>query len=192
MPDKDSLFEANSRNKIINSREKSQYMVEFQSFSRIHYEFVICFAKSIWIHHPFREISMNSQKAIRKFTICFVNLKQFNFLFRDSTLYWLSFPRIHYLFTIFFSNSQWIHYLFRDYANHQLSFSPIHYLYRLFTNNFRGFGLNQPSVSRIHFEITIDFANSISICLLYSDSITYFDLFTYNVIMTACLRNKKW
>ena len=51
--------------------------------------------------------------------------------------------------------------------------------------------MNQPSVSRIHFEITIDFANSISICLLYSDSITYFDLFTYNVIMTACLRNKK-
>jgi len=106
----------------------------------------------------FREVSFNSPSTSKSYCEFTIN-----------PLYIL---QIHNEFTICFEILLFINNLFREFT---ICIANSLYI----NNHFRGFGLNQLSVSGIHFEFTIDFANSISIFPLYSDSITNFDSFTW-------------
>jgi len=105
----------------------------------------------------FREVSFNSPST--SISYC------------EFTINPLLILQIHNEFTICFEILLFINNLFREFT---ICIANSLYI----NNHFRGFGLNQLSVSGIHFEFTIDFANSISIFPLYSDSITNFDSFT--------------
>jgi len=73
---------------ITNSQTCSQNRFEFILSSRIHYQFTIFFADSLWIH--FESL------------ICFANALSIHHLFREWTLNLLSSSRIHYQLTLCF------------------------------------------------------------------------------------------
>ena len=84
----------------------------------------------------------------------------------------LSISRIHYEFTVCFGNSFLINYSFREFTIDLLSFleftlNPISvsWVRHLFREN----AMNSLSLSRIHYELTIHFANSPWIHCLYRE-----------------------
>ena len=112
----------------------------------------------------------------RNFREIFMNSQQINFLFRDSTLNWLSFSRICYLFlemdldklslsrihytsAVFFANSLWIHHLLWEVTMNSLSVLRIHLTSKIFFSNSAWVNyllceltLNSLSVSRFEFQ----------------------------------------
>ena len=162
--------------------------------------FTIYITNSLWIHYLFREFTLNTLSFSRIYYL-FLESAWINYLYRELTMNSLSVSRIHYTSTVFFRevsfNSPSTSISYCEFTINPLLILQIHNefticfeillfinnLFREFTicianslyinNHFRGFGLNQLSVSGIHFEFTIDFANSTSIFPLYSDSITY-------------------
>ena len=150
------------------------------SLSRIHYQSINFFAKSLFIHYHFREFTMASlinrvltlnllflSRIHYGFFIFIANSLSIHYLFGKFTMYqyfWRTFFEFIFSFAnslgihYFFANSLWIYYLFRE-------FTIVPLIDRVFT-------LNLLSRSRIHYgfinlsridpEFTIFFANSLS------------------------------
>ena len=141
---------------------KSRVYYEFTIFSRIHPEFTIYFATQLWIHSLFNKSSIYSANIIWN-----------NYIFAD----WLCIP---YLFHKFTMNSVSISrffleicYLFFEFTWNQISISRIRYLSRQNT-------MNSLSISRFHYDFTIYIADSLireytmnSLCIFYSSRIHY-------------------
>ena len=151
--------------------------------SMFHYEFTICFAYFLWIHHLLRDFTMNLLyiSGIHfEYTICFAYFLWIHHL----TINLLSFSRNHCEFTFFFENPLLMKYLFRDISLNSLFVWVIHYriavcfLNSLYIKNHsRGFGLNQLFFPRINSEFIVYVANPIWICPLVSESFTNNDSF---------------
>ena len=109
------------------------------------------------------EVTMNSPPISRfhfsfifgfaNLRIYFVKIPWMPFLFRESTINFIFFPRIHYELTIFFANSPRIHYLFREFSIYFANILWFHYFFR------------------INYELTIFFANSLWIRSLLHESV---------------------
>ena len=98
----------------------------------------------------FRKITMNSLSAswfFFQFTICFLNSPWIHFLFCGTTM-----------------NSLWNHY---ETTRNSSSFSRIHYL-------FREFPMNSQFATRFLLGLTIFFANSLSVTLIYHRSTIFY------------------
>ena len=103
---------------------------------------IFCFANRLLIHHRFAKFTMNP----------------------------LLFSRTHYKSTAYFANLLWIHHLFPEFTMDPLFFThclwyqcfanslSINHLFRELTVNSLSFS---PSFSRIHYEFTIYFRNSL-------------------------------
>ena len=126
--------------------------INSQFYSRIHYEFIIFFFNSFWIQYKFTIFT----RIYYEFTIFFANPLWFHNLFREFVMNSLSLPRIYYDFTIltqthyefsFFSwicyeltilraKTPWIHNLHREFRMNPLYFSRINYEFtRFFANS---------------------------------------------------------
>ena len=158
------------------------------SVSRIHLGSTILFAKSLWIHYLFHELSMNFLSAPRflfESTFFFANSLSFTRIHLESFLL----PRSRDKFTIFFAISLWIHYLFRqltknllwiyyllrDFTKNLSSFSRILYLFREFFMNSLS-SLNSHSFSRIHYLFREFTLNSLSFLRNHDEFINRFIL----------------
>ena len=111
-------------------------------FSRLRLETIIFVENSFWIHSPFRKSFLNAltiSQILLKPTINLANSLSISYLFLKSTVYSLSFSRMHFEFTIC---SLWIHSLSRTYLFLKFTVYPL-------------------SVSRIHYEFAIYFENSL-------------------------------
>ena len=118
-----------------------------QSPLRIHFEFTIFFANSLWIHF-FRELTFNSLSIPR--------------------IHWkFSLNSIRYEFTICFANSLLIHFLFRELTFNSLSIyhDSWYFLIKLLIHF--EFTSNLLSSSRIHYQFTIFLADSLWIHYLF-------------------------
>ena len=125
---------------------------------RIHDRYIILFA-----------ISQIFSQNHCKFSISFVNSPYFlRNVIREFTMDQFSFSRIlnvsrkHFEFTICFAKTLWIHYLFREFTINPLFF-------RVFT-------LTLPSVSRIYYQLTINFAKNHDFTI-YSANSPWIDYF---------------
>ena len=127
----------NTINLLYVSRIHYEYPIFFANslwssyfFSRTHYELTIYFANILRIHYPFREFTMNSlviswftEKSLSFSRIHFesISVSRIRYLFRENTMNFQSVSRLHYEFTIYFADSKWIHYPFREFTIHSLS-----------------------------------------------------------------------
>ena len=102
-------------------------------FSRIYIEFTIYFAISLWVHYFFCESTLNSESALRihyQFTFVFVNSFRTDYLcreFNSNSFFYANTLSSQFEFTIFFVNSLRIHYFSREFTLNSLSFSKIHF-----------------------------------------------------------------
>ena len=122
-----------------------EYAVNSLSFSRLYFEFIIFFAKILWIHFLFCEYTLNPWSFFK--TSLWIH-----YLFREFRMKSLFFAKIyfefmifHYEFIIVFANSLWIQYLFSEFTLNSLFFSRIDFESIIF--------------SRLYYDFIIFFAN---------------------------------
>ena len=156
----------------------------YLSFERNNYEFTIFLANLFWNYYVSREFTMNSS-SVREFTMSsiFVSWFDYKFIFFSQTHSQFSFfPE----FTIFLANSQWIHYFFCDFTmklhlfrflrmnplsiswfDYQRIIRSLYYygftcynsIWLWINERFRRIYDEFAIFSRIHYELTIFFAN---------------------------------
>jgi len=130
-------------------------------FSRIHSKFTICSTNSLWILNILSKSTMNSLSLSRfdfeftffEFTFFWIhfllhyefflfrdlipykfpNCSWVHYLFRELTMNWLSFSRIHYGLTILFEIWLWIHYQIINSTINSLSLLSIHGEFTIFS-----------------------------------------------------------
>ena len=127
-----------------------EFTMNSLSFSRIHYQFTIFLAHSLWLHWFFA-YSTWIYYFFRESTITSLSNRELTMnplIFCVLTLNFLSISRIHYGSFLFLAYSLWIHYLFDE-----LSPSRIHYEFLIFFIHYQFFF--------IHYQFTIFLANSL-------------------------------
>ena len=128
-------------NSLSFSRNQCEFTIGFANRRRIHYEFTICFAISLWIrsifsnspwiHDPFQTTMILIWNHY-EFTIFFTLSIRIHHLFRECIICFANFLWIHY----FFPNSLWIHYLLRYFNMNTISFANSPWIHDLLRNHY--------------------------------------------------------